>query len=178
MADWPSSGDPNRLLIAPYSAQALGVELAALAATAPASVAHGTANLARAYPFVLSEPAMLLRAWWFNGATVNGNTDVGVYTLDGTRLFSTGATAQATTNAIQEVDITDYQLGRGTYYAALSSSSSTATYFSFNVNLHFAKAMGWWQMASAHVLPATATPAAFSSAIEPLFGFSLRNLVA
>jgi hypothetical protein len=103
---------------------------------------------------------------------------VGVYTLDGAKLFSTGATAQGTINVTQEVDITDYQLGRGAYYCVISCSLATATFFSTNYNLHFAKQMGWFQMASAHVLPATITPAAFSSAIEPLFGISLRTLIA
>jgi hypothetical protein len=178
MADWPNGGNPNRLIISPFSAASLGVEIGATGSGAPASVAHGTANLARGYPFYLSEPALLVKAWWFNGGTVSGNTDVGVYTPDGTLLFSSGATAQATINVIQEVDTTDYQLGRGAYYCALSSSSATATYFSNSFNLHFAKAMGWWQAATAHPLPASLTPAALAAAIEPIFGISLRTLVA
>lgn len=177
MADWPQAGSPNRLLISPYSAAAHGIEVAALGSAAPASVAHGTANLARGYPFYLSEPALVLKAWWFNGATASGNIDVGVYTLDGAKLFSTGATAQGTINVLQEVDITDYQLGRGVYYCAVSCSSATATLFSTGYNLHFAKSIGWLQMATAHPLPTTLTPAAFTSSIEPTFGIALRTLV-
>lgn len=176
MADWPISGDPNRLLISPFSVQGVGVDMGASASAAPSSVAHGTNNLARGYPLYLGEPAVITKVWWFNGATAAGNIDVGVYTLDGTRLFSSGATAQGTINAIQEVDITDYQLGRGTYYAAISCSLSTATFFSNSYNLHFSKIMGWWQMATAHPLPASVTIAAMSTAIEPLFGVSLRSL--
>jgi hypothetical protein len=165
MADWPQAGDPNRLLISPYSASACGIEIAALGSSAPTSVAHGTANLARGYPFYLSEPALVAKVWWFNGATASGNIDVGVYTLDGTKLFSSGAQAQGTINVIQEFDITDFQLGRGAYYAAISCSSATATLFSNGYNLHFAKAHGWWQMATAHPLPTSVTLAAMSSSI-------------
>lgn len=178
MADWPVSGSPNRVIIGPHSAQAGGVEFAALASAAPASVAHGTINLARFYPFYLSEPIVVVKVWWINGATVNGNTDVGIYTADGTRLISSGAVAQATTGAMQEVDTTDTLLGRGTYYAGISSSSATATYFSNAINVHFAKSFGWAQMASAHVLPATVTLAALAAAIQPMFGVSARTVLA
>lgn len=183
MADWPVSGAPNRIIISPHSAAALGVEFGALASAAPASVAHGTANLARFYPFYLVEPMVVVKFWWLNGATVSGNTDVGVYAADsnggpGTRLGSSGAVAQATINVLQENDVTDFLLGRGVYYLGISSSSATATYFSNAINVHFAKAIGWAQMASAHVLPATVTPAVLAAAIQPFFGLSGRTVLA
>jgi hypothetical protein len=178
MADWPLGGDPNRLMISPFALAACGVDIAAFGSAAPVSTAWGTANLARAFPFGLSEPALAQKVWWMNGATVSGNIDVGVYTLDGARLFSSGATLQATINVLQEVDITDFWLGRGTYYCVLSASSATATLFTDGFNFHFAKAMGWWQAATAHPLPATLTPAAMTSSIEPLFGVAFRALAA
>lgn len=177
MTDWPNIGDPTHILISPHTA--LGIEYAGLAIAGPASVAHGTVNLARFYPFTLPEPIVVVKLWWANGATANGNTDVGIYTEDGTRIVSTGATAQGTVSVLQEVDITDTQLGRGRYYLGLSSSSATATYLSNAMSVSLSKMLGWAEVASAHPLPATTTLAAFSTAaIQPIFGLSQRTLVA
>jgi hypothetical protein len=175
--DWPIVGTPTSVIISPYSPFAMGVEYAALATAAPASVAHGTANLARFYPFVLSEPIMVVKMWWYNGATANGNTDIGIYDESGTKLLSMGNTAQGTINILQEVNVTDTWLGRGRFYMGLSSSSATATYFSNVISVQLSKMLGWAQMATANVLPATATYAAASSAIQPVFGLSGRTLV-
>jgi hypothetical protein len=174
---WPLVGEPNRVLIGPHSPLAMGVEYAALATAAPASVAQATANLARAYPFVLTEPTLIRKLWWYNGSTASGNIDCGVYTEGGGRLFSTGATAQGTISVIQEVDITDFLLGRGRYYLAISCSSATATLFSNVLSVQLSKMLGWKQMATAHPLPTTFTDAAFSAAIQPIFGLSGRTLV-
>lgn len=177
MADWPQIGAPPPVLIAPHSECALGTEYGALQTAIPSSVAHGTANLARYYPFVLSEPVVVMKVWWYNGATANGNTDVGVFSEDGKLIISAGATAQGTVNVIQEVDVTDTVLGRGRFYLGLSSSSATATYFSNVLTAQLSKGIGWAQMASAHPL-SDATFAAFSAAIQPMFGLACRTLVA
>lgn len=175
--DWPITGEPGRVFISPVSPQALGVEYAALAVAAPSSVAHGTANLARFFPFVLPETITVVKAWWYNGATANGNVDIGIYSEQGARIISKGNTAQGTINVLQEVDITDTVLGRGRYYCALSSSSATGTFFSNVISIELSKALGWGQMASANVLPATFTMASMTAAIQPIFGLSTRTLV-
>lgn len=177
MPDWPVTGTPNDILISPYSEFALGTEYAAVNTAAPASVSLGTVNLGKFYPFYLPEPVMVLKLWWYNGGTVNGNTDVGIFDESGTKIISSGAIAQAGTSALQENDIADTWLGRGRFYMGLSTSSATATYFSNVVPLQLAKAFGWAQMASAHALPATITLAALAAAVEPVFGLSGRTLV-
>lgn len=178
MSDWPITGEPNRVIISPYSAQALGTEYAALAAAAPASVAHATVNMLRAYPFVLPEPMLVRKVWWHNGGVISGFTDVGVYSEDGTRMLASGAILQATINVLQEFDIADVPLGRGTYYLALTSNSATATYLSNILGIQLAKLLGWGQVAlGAAGLPATITLAAAAAAIQPIFGISGRTLV-
>jgi hypothetical protein len=53
-----------------------------------------------------------------NGATASGNMDVGIYDYAGTRLVSSGSTAQSGTSAFQDFDITDTLLGPGIFYLA------------------------------------------------------------
>lgn len=177
MADWPLIGASGEIIISPYSELALGTEYAAIATVAPASVALGTINLSKFYPFAVPEPMLIRKVWWYNGGTVNGNTDVGIFDDSGTRIISSGAVAQATINVLQEFDITDTYIGRGRFYMGISTSSATATYFSNVVPLQLAKAIGWAQMASAHPLPATVTFAALAAAVQPVFGCSARVLV-
>src|SRR6266498_2301229 len=175
--DFPVIGSPSSVLISPYSELALGTEYAAVATAAPATVALGTINLAKFYPFYLPEPMIVKKVWWYNGATANGNTDVGIYDEFGTKLISSGAIAQGTINVLQESDIADTWIGRGRFYMGISTSSATAAYFSNVVPLQLAKAMGWCQMATAHPLPAVATFAALAAAVQPVFGASMRVLV-
>lgn len=168
-------------MISPFSANALGVEIAAGAMAAPASAAIGTIGLGRGYPFWLPEPLVVAKVWWYNGATANGNVDVGVYSEDGRLLLSAGLTAQGTVSVLQEVDTADTILGRGRFYMALSTSSATGTFFcvgaSNATNLQLLKAAGCWQAASASALPATITFAALAVALVPVCGISGRTLV-
>lgn len=185
MADFPVSGDPNRVIIGPTSPQSMGIEYAAEAAAAAASVAWGTINLIRMYPFVLSEPVLARKLWIYKGATVTGSVDVGIYAEDGpgtcVRLASAGATAvSAGANALQEFDIADTQLGRGRYYMAAAMSLTTTTMFANAVAANLAKTWGWAEggTAASTVLPATITLATFTTAVQPRFGLSNRTLVA
>lgn len=185
MADWPASGDPNRVIISPYSPQAMGAEYAAAAAATPSSVAWGTINLIRLYPFVLSEPVLMRKLWIYKGATVTGSVDVGIYAEDDAntcvRLASAGATAvAASANILQEFDITDIQLGRGRYYMAAAMSLTTTTMFSNAFVANTAKLFGWAEggTAGSTTLPATITLATCTTAVQPLFGCASRTLVA
>lgn len=184
MADWPISGDPNRVIIGPTSLQAMGVEMAAEAVAASASVAWGTINLIRCYPFVLAEPVLVRKLWIYKGATVTGSVDVGIYAEDGpgtcVRIISAGTTAVAAgANTIQEFDIADTQLGRGRYYMAAAMSLATTTMFANAVAANLAKTWGWAEggTAASTVLPATITLATFTTAVQPRFGLANRSVI-
>jgi hypothetical protein len=181
VADWPQVGLPAPVTISPFSLNALGVDIAAAGMAAPASAALGTINLGRGYPFWVPEPILVVKLWAYNGATANGNTDVGVYSVDGRLLVSNGAAAQSGTSQLQEFNITDTVLGRGWFYMALSTSSATATFFTIGASnatyLQLLKAAGCWQATSAHALPATITFAALAAALLPVCGLSARTLV-
>lgn len=139
-----------------------------------------TANKAIFVPFELHEDVTVVKLWAYNGATANGNTDIGIYNASGTRQVSAGPTAQSGTNVIQEFDVADTALTAGRYYMALVNSGTTGTYLARSGPVNGAEdwqALGMAEQASAGTLPASATLAAITVNRLPLFGFSLRTLV-
>lgn len=182
MADWPQLGPPSPIMLSTFNLASIGMDVGAAAMAAPASAALGTANLARGFPFLLPEPATVAKVWWYNGATANGNVDVGIYSEDGRLLMSVGSTAQGTASVLQEaVPTGTLTLGRGKFYMALATSSTTATFFtvggSVASNLQLLKGAGCFQAASAFALPSTIAFAALAAALVPICGFSARSLV-
>jgi hypothetical protein len=134
----------------------------------PASGAWPSANLGIAIPFVVDQPTTFDRVIIFNGSTVSGNVDVGIYSADYALIVSSGAVVQASANNLQSINITDTTLQRGAYLLAMSCSSATAT----NVRsvagvVHYQHAWGMSHMASAHPLPATWVPAVPSAQYVP-----------
>lgn len=82
-------------------------------------------------PFRLPQPLVVQQLYCINGSAVSGNVDVGVYTLDGTKILSSGSTAQAGTNQKQLFNVTDTLLGIGAYYMGLTLDNITGTFFRF-----------------------------------------------
>jgi hypothetical protein len=114
-------------------------------------------------------------AWWFNGATVNGNMDVGIYTTDFVRLGSTGAVAQADINQVQ-VTAFATTIPAGELILGISSSSATATirmWTPLGTNgVNVPDTLEAAQQTSAHVLPNPAVPAQPTDfQLVPAFGF-------
>lgn len=142
-----------------------------------ASATNPSQNLAFYTPFVVSIPTMIRKMWVYNGATVNGNLDLGIYDAKGTRLVSSGSTAQSGTNDLQAVDVTDTLLSPGLFYLALASDSATSTFFAQTFTATWALSFGLLQQASAFALPATATFAAFTQTTYPIYGATQRTFV-
>lgn len=144
-----------------------------VSSTAPASTAWPSANLAFAAPFFLRQPTTFRSAFWANGATVAGNVDVGVYGWLFNLLGSTGAVAASGTSAIQKAALSaSLYLPAGAYFLAMSCSSATNTNRRWGDTLIQQQHMGVVQMASAHPLPSTFTPASAATlnGYTPLFG--------
>lgn len=164
---------PTPLVMGPGSYGAMGTTTNMGTAGIP-STAWPLANVALFYPFSVVEPVTAVKLWVINGSTASGNLDLGIYSAAGTRLVSSGSTAQAGTTAIQIVDTTDLLLLPNTYYyMAVAMDGTTATCRAWNTTTagKYA-AMGMVQMASAFPLPATATFALMAQAYCPLFGWS------
>jgi hypothetical protein len=115
-------------------------------------------------PFTVPEPCTVYKMGWGNGAAVAGNLDAGIYKPDGTRLVSTGSTAQSGTTTLQVVDVADTFLDRGTYYLCLDSDTSGATQKVMAVlpAAGIAQALGLLQMSAALDLATNANPAVFA----------------
>lgn len=88
--------------------------------------------------------------------TQAGNIDMGIYDEKGNRIVSKGTTATAAAG-LQVLDITDTLLLPGTYYMAMACDSATAAFARLNPTTALSRIMGLQEMATAFVLPATAT---------------------
>lgn len=143
-----------------------------------ASAAWPVANSAIFVPIRLPKKRTVQAFGFFNGGTLSGNLDVGVYTLGGKRLVSIGSTAQAGANVVQKVTLgTPFVLPAGAYYLAMALDNATGTNFRSApaAGLEYLKQIGLCEMAAAFPLPATATLAALTSNYEPCGGLFFRS---
>lgn len=173
--DFPG-GRPMRPVLSSYSIEASGLGKQASSTTSPASSAWPAANRAIYVPFVLPAAYQVTKLWWANGATAAGNVDCGIYSVGGTKLASTGSTAQAGTSVVQSVSVS-ILLQPGSYYMALALSSISATILRNVPSSGPLAAMGVAQQATAFPLPATATFAAASTAYFPMFGITSASVI-
>lgn len=132
------------------------------------------ANLGIFIPLMLPFQYPVARVFICNGGTVTKNFDIGIYTTDGARIFSTGATAQSGASAIQYVTVSpQVVLVPGTYYMAVTMDGTNGTAFASNlitaINMRLA---GCLQQGSIGTLPSSATFAAVTNAFWPLFGLT------
>lgn len=159
MSVWPEVFASPMPTMMPWSVDSIGVRMGAIAGgVVDVSTVWSAANRALFIPFALGKPATITRIFWFNGATVSGNVDCGVYDAAGTRLISSGSTAQAGTTAIQSVDVTDTLIGPGQYYLALAMDNVTGTIRIRTLgNVVLSKSVGMAAMETAFPLPTTVT---------------------
>jgi hypothetical protein len=127
-------GFPMLSVINPWSQEGGGPTIIATGSGslyAALSTAWPSANAAHLFPFLLSERTRIRRLWCFNGATVSGNIDMGIYAANHSTPFllvSSGSIAQAGANAVQSAAV-DITLGPGRYLFALACGNTTATFF-------------------------------------------------
>ena len=156
----------------------VGADMAGMGASAPSDAAvWPTANLALYVPFYVPETIIIKRVFWSNGSTVSGNVDMGIYDDAGTRIASTGSTAQSGTTAPQTVALAA-TLTAGMYYLGLAMDNisgriTRATGGTGGIGILVAT--GMVQEASAFPLPNPATFAALTTNYMPLFGVMLRS---
>jgi hypothetical protein len=150
--------------ISPWSAQSLGVALYTTGQGAPASQNYVAVGIAVFIPFYVPTGFLVTKLGWGNGSAVAGSIDAGVYKSDGTRMVSTGSTAQSGTSTLQVVDVGDTFLPRGLYYLAMDSDTSGATQKVIAVlpAAGIPQALGLLEMAAAIPLATNANPAVFA----------------
>lgn len=174
MTDFPQSPVPPRFLhsLSSYA----GADILRIAGTSAAAASGNwpSANLAIYIPFWLPWPYSVRRVFWANGATLTGNKDFGIYSAEGTRIYSTGSTAESGASAIQYTTPSpDILLSPGRYYFALSCSATTGHGWQVSTGAAAeARHGGLLQQATAVPLPATMTPASFTGTVMPLCGIT------
>jgi hypothetical protein len=156
------------------SGRGLGMEFTCIPTGAPASSTWPSSNLAIASPIYIDSYGTVVKMFMANGATASGNFDIGLYDENFNRLVSSGAVAQSGTGAIQTFDVTDTPVRPGRHYIAISSSAATGTLVRLSVGPLYLRPLGVVQMAAAHPLPATITPAAVANSFVFLAGLSYR----
>jgi hypothetical protein len=134
--------------------------------------------------FTLPGPYTIRAFWVYNGATVSGNIDLGIYVTNPgqttlSRILSTGATAQSGGSTVQTVTCTATRLDRGTYYMALTASAAAATFTSIAPTFALAGGMGCHIATTAGSLPTTITPATWGQPTFriPWMGFSRNTTI-
>lgn len=168
----PTVTRPASLHISPDSAEGL-----LASSTAVASAVWPTANRAFYLPVCLAQPITIIRLFVANGTAVSGNVDVGVYlpdsnNLPGTKLISSGSTAQAGTSVCQYFDVADTGCPAGLIWLALACNNTTAQFQKHAPNLTTATAFGMLMQDTAFALPSSATPATLSGTpqYDPICG--------
>lgn len=182
MSDWPQPMVLPAITIHPWSLESLGgqgtplLPSTSFAMNLTSSAAWQSANRAIFVPFVLMSPITVAAMWVLNGGTASGNLDIGVYDQSGTKLVSTGSTAQSGTTAIQVVSVTATRLAPGRFYLALAMDGTTGTVLKLSLTAGYTKHFGIAEMASAFALPGTATFASATTMTNlPAFGLSLKT---
>lgn len=137
-------------------------------ATWPAS------NRAVYVPMTIPARFTVARFMVCNGSTVAGNLDVGLYNANGSRLISTGTTAQAGTTQVQYIDVTNQSFPAGNYYLALvlSDTGGRVSTSAISVSTFEPFIGSTLENLGSTVLPATMTPAVRTVNGLPCFGFT------
>ncbi len=115
------------------------------------------------------------RVFWLNGTTTTTtNVDMGIYTADGERIYSTGSTAQGSATTVQYVSVaTPFLLYPGSYYLAWTCNNTTARAYGRSPPAANGRQVGLLQQASALPLPATMTPVVWNANVGvPFCGFT------
>lgn len=145
----------------------------AFASGAPGTTGWPANGLAIYVPLALPFAYNCQRAWWINGGTAAGSVDVGIYSEAGALIVHTGNIAQSGANA-RQIQAMSTVLQAGSYYLAISLSSSTGTVFRATANIdqgHY-RTQGLLQQAAANPLPASMTPATIANLVWPCFGIT------
>lgn len=161
MGLWAATNKPETLFLETSSREALGVILNANLAPI-GTMNWPTANLAIFVPFRLSGPYLVKKILWANGATAAGNIDVGVYSIGGARIFTTGSVAQSGTSAQQSSSATGGGIsipGPGNFFLAVAKDDISGSLLGCftNTTASFARLFGVYQATSAFPLPDTVT---------------------
>jgi hypothetical protein len=175
MTDFPST-EISPLFISSLSVLAGGEGLrtgTAVPGLAAVTSSWQTASLAIYIPLYIPTPYTVRRVFWGNGSALAGNKDFGIYSPDGTKIYSTGSTAESGASAIQYVTPTAFVLQTGRYYMAIVCDQTTNHGWGIAAGSAIMLRMaGYLQQATALPLPNSATFAAKANTFIPICGIT------
>lgn len=136
-----------------------------------------TANLALFLPVIVQFQVTVTAMAWWNGATVSGNADAGIYDRNQNLLVNAGSTAQTPISSIQTASVTSTTLPIGLYYLALVADNVTGIYArASSVSTNILASVGCAQMATSGLpLPSTATFAKPGQAYLPAIAAQIAS---
>lgn len=173
MSDFPRSS-VLPLMIHSYSLQYS--PSAALRTTGTAlGIASATwvANLSTFIPMEIPFDYPVNRVFWGNGSSAAGNSNMGIFNINGKRIFSVGSTAQSGTNNIQfATPGTPFTLAAGMYYFAFANDGTTNRVFGAGTSALNLQNVGVLQQASNLALADPATLVTPASAGYPVVGIT------
>ena len=176
MSAYPNSKAPSLPTITSMSECSLGgVWLPLSGSGAIGANSASSVNLLRVIPFHIGQTIVVQKMFILNGATVAGNLDIGIFTMDGVKLTSTGSFAQSGANALQAVALpTPYTLYAGQYYMGYASDNASATFQSTSASSVAGTytVMAGVANASSFPLPATLTLSTNTGVSAIIFGLS------
>ena len=146
----------------------------ALTGTTAPSATTWVAKLVQYMPVSLPYPYYLQRFFWLNGSTVaSTNVDMGIYTVGGQKLASTGSTGMSGASAIQYAAPTATMiLAPGQYYLAWSCDNTTnrANTLTPTMTAATGELQGLLEETTGSFgLPATMTPVAYTRTFGAVF---------
>lgn len=171
-------GQPQVTLISTWSLESIGLTGYRMNCTTFANTASSVwlaADRAIFMPLSLDSRITVVKFWVFNGAVVAGNLDIGLYDVASNLISSTGSTAQAGTTVIQDIDVTDFAVGPGTFYLALVLHDAATACVRRGVGtdgIYGPRVLGMAQQDDVLPLPAAATMVALATNYIPLFGIA------
>lgn len=175
MADWPTV-PPLPLFLHTWTRWGAAWEISRNFGpiTASNGITWPAANRAIYVPMWIPWPYPVVRVFWVVGsANTATNMDFGIFTASGTKIYSTGSTAEGTVSTTQYTTPTQFVLAPGRYYFALSCSTTTASCGGVGTvaatALSAERQAGLLQEASLP-LPATMTGVAMAASCVPLCG--------
>ena len=183
MPDFPINPIEPLVTIHPWSMEAIGPDLTAsgLYYSACASAAWQIANAAFLVPFTLTKQYTATTGFWYNGATVTYNVDVGVYDISGNMLCHTGSVVSSGTSVLQTAALTaSTSFGPGNFYLAITASDTSMTFFALAAaSVTMLRAYG------CVYIPASDLPLATGKTLTamatftriPIFGISSRSTI-
>lgn len=168
----------NKPSIQTTSPECLGIPFSVLQVGSPSvsAAAYPHASGALCQPFTLIQPGLVRRIFVANGNSISGNCDMGIYTLGGTRIVSSGSVAQTGTSILQFFDTTDVYLSPGTYLMAYVLNNNSGKNLRYNVTLILQQHMGMLKIINGFPLPATASFSSVSGTYIPHMGLEFMGI--